>query len=114
MSLVGTGLATPAPAFSPDSVLFDPQEVGTVSVSRQVELKNDGKDVLNIASLMMTGDFTIVGSECGATLGAGSGCKIDVAFAPTAEGARTGRLTLHSDAPGSPHSLALAGTGIVP
>jgi len=51
---------------------------------------------------------------CGSTLAASASCTINVAFAPTAAGARSGSLVVTSDAAGSPHSISLSGTGIAP
>jgi hypothetical protein len=39
-------------------------------------------------------------------------CSINVTFTPTAAGARSGALLVASDAPGSPHSVGLAGVGV--
>src|SRR5207244_740305 len=41
-------------------------------------------------------------------------CTITVTFTPTAASARTATVTITDDAPGSPQSVSLAGTGIVP
>src|SRR5262249_13404768 len=44
-------------------------------------------------------------------LGSRASCAINVAFTPSATGSRTGVLTVTDDAPGSPHTVALGGTG---
>jgi hypothetical protein len=42
---------------------------------------------------------------------AGSSCAIGVFFDPTASGTRSGSLTINDNATGSPHTVALSGTG---
>jgi hypothetical protein len=44
-------------------------------------------------------------------LAAGSNCRVDVTFRPTAAGTRNGLLTITTSAAGSPHMVALSGTG---
>ncbi len=64
--------------------------------------------------MAVTGDFAIPagGNGCGATLALGAACAIQVVFAPTAAGARTGTLTVIDNAGSSPQMEALTGTGI--
>ena len=45
---------------------------------------------------------------------AGASCIISVMFAPKATGDRAGILRIESDAPGSPHEVALTGRGTAP
>src|SRR2546422_1684229 len=56
------------------------------------------------------------GTTCtnGATVVAGASCLVNLTFTPTAASARTATVTITDDAPGSPQSVSLAGTGIVP
>jgi hypothetical protein len=42
---------------------------------------------------------------------AGAACSISVRFHPTGTGTRTGAITITDDAAGSPHKVALSGTG---
>src|SRR2546426_6147754 len=59
---------------------------------------------------------TLFRSTCtnGATVVAGASCLVNLTFTPTAASARTATVTITDDAPGSPQSVSLAGTGIVP
>src|SRR2546425_7413710 len=62
-------------------------------------------------------DFAIAaGTTCtnGATVVAGASCLVNLTFTPTAASARTATVTITDDAAGSPQSVSLAGTGIVP
>jgi hypothetical protein len=47
------------------------------------------------------------------TLGAGSSCTILVAFKPTTKGLVSGTLSVTDNAPGSPQTVSLTGTGTV-
>ena len=119
-ALEGTGNApTTGPAVTLDvkSLVFADQSLNTPSAPKTVTLSNTGGGTLNIASMKTSGDFAQT-STCGAQLIAGAKCVISsVTFTPTAAGARTGALTLMTDAPGSPHTVTLSGngsTGVLP
>lgn len=65
---------------------------------------------------LITGDFAIAsGGTCNLSNGIASGasCTLNVTFAPTATGARTGSLTLYSDEPYESYTatVQLSGTG---
>ena len=112
VSLTGTGLA-PQAALSPASVSFGGQAVGTTSPSQAVTLSNAGGAPLTISAISITGDFSQTNS-CGTTLAAGGNCTITVTFRPNAAGTRQGILTVADNASGSPQTVSLAGTGLVP
>jgi hypothetical protein len=113
--LSGTGV-TPAPAvsLSTSSLSFASQQVGTTSASQSLTLTNTGGGTLDLsATITTTGDFS-QSNNCGSSLAAGASCSIDVTFAPTAAGLRTGTVRISSNAPGSPHTVSLTGTGVAP
>jgi hypothetical protein len=56
------------------------------------------------------GDF-VQTNTCPATLAAGASCTASVTFTPTATGARAASLSFTDDASGTPHTVALSGTG---
>jgi len=68
-----------------------------------------GGETATIQSVTVSGDFSIVpftaAGACGATLASTATCNIEVAFAPTASGARTGTLTVATDAGSATASL---------
>jgi hypothetical protein len=101
---------TPLVSGLPAALVFATQNIASTSAAQTVTLTNTGTAALNITSLIASGDFA-VSNNCGAGLGAGGFCTLDVTFKPSASGTRTGTLTLSSDAPGSPHSISLSGTG---
>jgi hypothetical protein len=90
-------------------VTFTAQPVTTTSGAQVVTLTNSGNDILNVSSVMATGDFTA--STCPATLAASASCFINVTFTPTATGTRVGSLVVMDNAGDSPQSVSLTGTG---
>jgi hypothetical protein len=116
--LGGTGVA-PAPAvtLSPTSLTFAARNVGTTSPAQDVTLSNTGTAQLTINSIGITGanasDYAQT-NTCPSTLAVGANCTIAVTFTPTASGSRTASVSVFSDAPGSPHTVGLSGTGVVP
>jgi hypothetical protein len=114
VALSGTGTgAPPAPTvqLSPLAIGFYPQIVGITSGAQLISLYNSGDATLNITSIVASGDFART-TTCGATLAAAASCEIDVTFSPTAGGARTGAITVTSDAASSPDVVALSGVGL--
>ena len=101
-----TGLVTGLPS----ALAFASQNIASTSAAQTVTLTNTGTAALNISSIATSGDFA-VSNNCGAGIGAGGSCTLDVTFKPTASGARTGKVTLATDAPGSPHTISLSGNG---
>ncbi len=76
-------------------------------------LKNTQTVALTIWGVSTSGDFAQT-STCPLspnTLGAGASCTISVTFTPTALGTRTGTLSISDNAPGSPQTASLSGTG---
>jgi hypothetical protein len=62
-----------------------------------------------------TGDYSTSRGTCpanGATLAAGSSCTLNVTFAPSATGTRTGTLSLTNDATQLPLTVSLTGNAI--
>jgi hypothetical protein len=111
--LTGTG-TSPAAQLSPTSEAFGVQLINTTSNARTVTLSNTGNSTLSITSITFTGtnaaDFART-TTCGTTLAAGASCNISVTFRPTATGSRTANLSVVDNAPGSPHTIPLTGTG---
>jgi hypothetical protein len=108
--LAGTG-AIPALTPSPTTVSFGNQLLNTPSAAQNVTLSNPGPLTVQIPRIDISGDFTET-NDCGATLY--SICTVSVTFTPTATGSRTGTLTITDNAPDSPQSVALSGTGQAP
>jgi hypothetical protein len=110
VTLAGTA-AAPLVSVTPSNIVFPAQYVGTSGLPQSVTVVNNGNAPLSITSVT-TGatDFGTL-NACGSTVAAGSSCAIGVFFDPTASGTRPGTLTINDNAPGSPHTVALSGTG---
>jgi hypothetical protein len=108
VSLIGTVTLSAAPNFVPSVLTFGDQAPGTSSRAQVVTLSNTGTTDLNIGSIGVSNGYW-QSNKCGTTLKAGSTCVIAVKFTPGNAGKAAGSLTLVSDAPGSPHTLALNG-----
>jgi hypothetical protein len=106
----GPSLSHPATVdFTPD-----PQPVGGSTTAAAVLLANTSASVdVAIGNIAINGDFSQT-NNCPQTLLAATSCKFQVIFSPTAGGQRTGNITITDNAPGSPHVIALIGTGQVP
>lgn len=111
VSLKGTGgTSAPTASLSPSSLIFGSQNVGSSSAAQAITVSNTGNAALSITGITATGDFTQT-NGCGATLAAGAHCAVNVVFAPTAAGTRSGTLSMVDNAAGSPHTASLAGSG---
>ncbi len=117
VTLAGTGTGTGA-GVSPSNLNFGNQAVGTTSTAQPVTFNNSGNVPLTISSVAVVGanpgDFAIKSNNCGSSLAANSSCTINVAFAPTSAGARAATLTITDNAPNSPQTVSLTGTGTAP
>jgi hypothetical protein len=101
--------------FAPASLTFAARDVGTTSAAQTITATNNGDQPLffnNVATTGNTLDFTIGTDDCiGTTLAPGASCGISVTFSPTATGTRTASVVYTDNAPGSPQSVPLTGTG---
>jgi hypothetical protein len=102
---------SPSTRLSVSSLVFGSQLVGTTSDAQSVTLSNSGTATLNISSISAGTDF-VTTNNCGTSVVLGGNCIISVYFVPTAAGARTGTLSVTDNAPGSPHTVSLSGTGL--
>jgi hypothetical protein len=102
----------PSVYVNPASLGFSAQAVGTTSAAQTVTLHNVGSAPLTISSITPSGDFGQT-NNCGVSLPGGAVCSIQVNFAPTVAGNRTGALTVADNASGSPRTLPFTGTATV-
>ena len=112
--VTGAEAAAPAVTFTPTSLTFPAQAIGTTSAAQSVTVANTGNASLfiNSAAVPNTLDFTVVNDGCsGLTLAPGAGCSMSITFSPTASGTRSAALTVTDNAPGSPQTAPLTGTG---
>jgi hypothetical protein len=109
IALSGTGIA-PVASLSPTSLTFPGQFVGTTGLPENVTLTNNGDVALSISSIQTSAQFGAT-NGCTTSLAAGVGCTISVFFDPASAGTQTGTLTITDNAPDSPQTVQLSGTG---
>ncbi|WP_328676101.1 choice-of-anchor D domain-containing protein [Streptomyces sp. NBC_00343] len=111
VSLSGTGTA-PGPVLNtdPGSLSFPATVVGSSATAQTVTVTNSGTASATVSAVAATGDFSQT-NNC-STLAVGASCTVTVGFKPTTGGARTGSLTVTSNANNSPTVVSLTGSGI--
>ena len=107
LRISGTGTAV---SYTPKSLTFASQAVGTTSAAQTVTLTNHGTKTLTFGSIATAGAFAET-NTCLAGIGFDKQCTISVTFTPTQSGANTGSLTLVDNDGNSPQVLTLTGTG---
>jgi hypothetical protein len=103
-------VAPPAPlTATPASLSFAAQNVGTTSAAQTVTVRNPGTAAVTLSGVTTGSTEFAQTTTCGASLGAGASCAVNVTFTPSAAGARSATLTVNNS--GSPLTVALTGTG---
>jgi putative Ig domain-containing protein/centrosomal CEP192-like protein len=112
VSLNGVGLTSGSNAtLSATSLTFGSQVIDTTSQAQSVTLSNYGKTTLNITGIATTANFG-ESDDCVPSLASGARCTISVTFTPSATGSINGALSVTDNAPGSPQTVSLSGTGV--
>ncbi len=105
----------PAVELFPSSTDLGAVSVGQTTSTKIVSLVNTGDQILAVNGISITGanagDFA-KSSTCGVTLAANANCSISVLFTPSQAGAEQAMVQVTDNAPGSPHSVVISGTGI--
>jgi hypothetical protein len=115
VALSGTGTAAAKVRFSPLSLYFGGQRVGTNS-HKTLAVTNSGTSTLTISKMSLgganSGDFKFT-STCGASLAAKASCTVAMTFTPPAKGARAGTFSIYDNDgyEASPQTVTLIGTG---
>lgn len=118
--LSGTG-STPEPAitFSPSSLTFGNQIVGTTSAAQPLTLTNNGTAALTITKVAIAGSFTET-DDCVTTLDPGKSCTLNVTFAPTgtvttsssSTASNTGTVSVTSNVSGTAPTATIIGAAV--
>lgn len=112
--LLTAGTASTLATVSPATLDFGNRQVQTVSAASSVTLTVNGTLDLNVTSTSVTGDFSVGQNTCAGKVAAGATCTVEVSFAPTATGMRSGVLTIFGNLPGGEITVPLSGTGTTP
>jgi hypothetical protein len=106
----------PVLTFSKTTIKFPITPVGTTTLPKGVRVTNTGTAPAHFSSIAISGtnagDFKIKKNTCSiAPLAPGAFCNVKVTFTPSQTGTRTASLVFTDDAPGSPQTVKLTGTG---
>ena len=101
----------PFATLSSTSLTLPPQLVGTANPPQNIELTNDGNAALLISSVQVSTGFNVA-NACASSLAAGASCAIGISLDASVVGSLNGTLTVNSNSPGSPQTVALAGAGM--
>src|SRR5262249_43462501 len=97
---------------TPSSASFGSVVTGNTD-SQTIQLKNSGTASLPVSQVAASGSgFSVSGARVPFPLAPGAASTFNVQYAPTSAGAATGSLTIVSDAPNSPATVSLNGTGV--
>lgn len=107
---------TPAISLSPASLNFGSQANGTTSAAQTITATNTGTANLFFNNVAESGsfnlDYTIVDDGCvGLTLAPGQSCQTSVTFSPNNTGVMPDDIVFTDNAPNSPQSVPITGTG---
>lgn len=111
ISLTGTG-AQPGLSITPSSFAFGSVVDGQTK-SQTFTLTNTGSASLTISQLSVSGaGYSLSGLAMPSSIAAGASATFSATFAPTTAGSLPGTITITSNAPNSPSTVGLSGTGV--
>ena len=110
-AVTGTGVQAGL-SVTPSSASFGSVVTGSTN-SKTIQLKNSGTASLTVSQVAATGSgFSVGGVSVPLTLAPGASSTFNVQYAPTAAGAVNGSVSIVSNAPNSPATVSLSGTGV--
>jgi hypothetical protein len=115
-TITGTGVAgTPAVTLNPIQLSFPNTNIGSSSSAQTFTITNSGTATMSFTGITLggatPGDFT-QSNNCGSILAAGSFCTVTVTFSPGFPRLSLASVLVADNAPGSPQSEVITGTGI--
>jgi trimeric autotransporter adhesin len=119
VSLTGTATtgAVPQLSFSPASLTFAAQGIGTSSSAQTITVSNTGTADLNLSGIQLAGanvaDFSIT-TACQSVIAAKASCSVSMIFSPQANGLRTASVLFYDVLANSPQSVSVTGIGGAP
>jgi hypothetical protein len=98
--------------FNVTGLAFGSEPLGSTSSAQTLIIINPNGSAITITGIESSGDFS-ASANCPAIAPFGS-CSVNVTFAPSVTGARTGTLAVTDAQSNSPQSIPLTGTGAAP
>jgi len=105
LEAVGTDVS-----WSPKTLSFGNQTVGTTSVSQTLTVNNSGTTPLTFGSVVTSANYSQV-NNCSVVRARGK-CNVIVTFTPTVVGSLPGSLTLNDSDQNAPQVVSLSGAGV--
>ena len=120
VSLLGAGTGAKTLTFDPEEIDFSGVPLNDTSLEQTITLTSTGFEAVTVTSIAVTSgaaEFTLTHncstlSPAGSAVNDNNTCTVTVKFKPLQVGARSGEITVTSDADGSPHMLRLFGEGL--
>ena len=111
------GVSGPSALLSTTSLSFGSIQTGTSSTPQTVTLTSNGGQALSVNSISLSGPDAAQFQEMDtcqvpSALQPTKFCSISIIFSPTAAGPLQATLSFSDNAPGSPQSVQLSGTGV--
>lgn len=118
VALSGTG-TVPTVSLSAPGLSLGSKPTGSASAAQTETITNTGNGNLVVSTVTVAGtnasDFAVSADACtGSTVAPGSACTVSVIFTPSGAGSRSATLNFSDNAPDSPQSVSLSGTGTGP
>ncbi|MGH9432920.1 MAG: choice-of-anchor D domain-containing protein, partial [Terriglobia bacterium] len=111
------GITIPYALFSPTSLSFPNQNMGSTSPPQPITVTNSGSAKLTVSSIVIGGanptDFKETDNCIGSPVNPGSNCTINVTFTPPVQGSASATLTVTDTSSNSPEVIQLSGTGVL-
>jgi len=116
-TVVITNAPAPAVSMSANSLSFGDLALGVSSAPQTVRITNTGAGRLLISGSALSGagagEFALGADGCtGQSVAPSASCTVRVTFTPSVRGTANTQLAFADNASGSPHTVALTGTGV--
>jgi len=98
-------------AISPANLDFGDRAVGSEGQSATITVSNPTNATIKLQDVLLSGIDFSEKNDCGQSLAPGASCTVQVVFRPAISGPRTGNLNIAGSDSGSPHFVAVIGTG---
>ncbi|HKV80423.1 MAG TPA: DUF4082 domain-containing protein [Candidatus Sulfotelmatobacter sp.] len=114
VTLTGSGIAaTYGLTVSPASLNFGNVTTGTSSASQNVNVTNTGNSTVAVSQVAVSGaGYLVTGGSTPVTISPSQTLSLKTQFDPTVAGSVSGKISIVSNATGSPSTISLSGTGV--